>query len=222
MTERDRLQQQIFNIIGIRADKPKSIPAAKDENQKIPMPADKTKSDGISKCTTFNNARKILTKKLCCTPAHADENDNIYKDGNYVTGSTMPNDENNRIYRATCTETLKLTELGKARRGLTGDAIINVLTKKLAEITSIDEVDKKYPVYRICTLIAMWVSLKISSNTSDFVIPYDNVCKVILKGGVVKYKSLEGEYWQVNADTKKKLNVQLCEDISTPLELSSE
>ncbi|XP_050431233.1 uncharacterized protein LOC126839858 [Adelges cooleyi] len=119
MTEEHFLQQDIFNILGIRADKPKSIP----------NPADTTKSIRADKPISIPNPADT-TKS---TPAHADENDNIYKDGNYVRGSTVHNDEYNRIYKATNTETLKLTKLGKARRDLTGDAIINVLTKKLGD-----------------------------------------------------------------------------------------
>ncbi|XP_050427361.1 uncharacterized protein LOC126837488 [Adelges cooleyi] len=78
MTEKYKLQQDILYIIGIRADKPKIIPAANDEKQKIPMPADTTKSDGISKSTTFNNARKIVKRKLCCSTMHDDEYKRIY------------------------------------------------------------------------------------------------------------------------------------------------
>ncbi|XP_050439633.1 uncharacterized protein LOC126845118 [Adelges cooleyi] len=126
MTEEDRLQWEIFEIIGIPAADDENqnctpqdyennniykdirIPAADDDNLGTPMPADTTKSNGISKRTTFNKAFICLKKKLgkFCTPAHADENNSIYKDGNYVTGSTVHDDEYNRIYKATTIYTL--------------------------------------------------------------------------------------------------------------------
>ncbi|XP_050435442.1 uncharacterized protein LOC126842472 [Adelges cooleyi] len=164
--------------------------------------------------TVPEHAKTLNFDLLQGIPAAKDENQS----------STAHDNEHKRIYKATSTETLKLTELGKARRLLTGKAIIKVLTQKLAEIILVDEVDKEKPVERICALIAMWVSLKMSSNT--YYVTYDDVCAVVLNVGeieyFVKYRSFKGEYWQVNADTKKKeLNAQLREDISTQLELTA-
>ncbi|XP_050434856.1 uncharacterized protein LOC126842044 [Adelges cooleyi] len=218
MTEKNTLQPKIFDIIGIAADEPKIIPAADESNQIIPMPAATAKSKETAKGTKFGEmAKSYLTqgcKILGCAP-HDNEKQSYY---------SAPDAKFRRTYiayAATRSQTSRLKELGKARRDITGNAIINVLTQKLAEFISGGQ---KYPVKKICKLIGIWVSLKMISNT--FPTNNGDVCEIELLGDKVKkivmYRPLDGIYCQIKANDinsgTKKLTAQLRENLSIPLE----
>ncbi|XP_050431218.1 uncharacterized protein LOC126839838 [Adelges cooleyi] len=193
------LQQKLFQTLGI----PIILPNENNE---------------ILRITTLGKTRTYLTGKaldnlrnqISDIPSLDDKNQSV----------TKHDDKYKISYKATRRAIIKLTELGKARRLLTGKAIINVLTQKLAEQISYD---KKYSVHRICTLIAMWISLKTASLPFDIVDHEEDIdiCEVYNKDwNAVKYRSFEGIYWQVNVnniDTRiKQLNVQLLDDSCIP------
>ncbi|XP_050439632.1 uncharacterized protein LOC126845117 [Adelges cooleyi] len=126
-------------------------------------------------------------------------------------GTPMPADTTKSI------ETLKLPDLGRTRRGLTGNAIINVLTKKLAE--TINTVEYALSLQRSCNLIAMWISL-ITSKKMDCTIDSNyKYCKVLDdNNNYVKYMSLENGYYQVDKKGNQigELIVQLRDKSSFP------
>ncbi|XP_050439593.1 uncharacterized protein LOC126845073 [Adelges cooleyi] len=208
MTEKYDLQPKIFDIIGNAVDEPKSIPVADESNQ----------SKETSKCLKLGEtAKNIVTKsfKMIGRAPHDNEKQSYYPE---------PDDKFRRTYiayAATRSQTSRLKELGKARRDITGNAIINVLTQKLDEFISGGQ---KYPVKKICVLIGIWVSLKMISNTS----PTNNgdVCEIELLGNkskkFVMYRPLDGIYCQIKANDinsgTKKLTAQLRENLSIPLE----
>ncbi|XP_050434855.1 uncharacterized protein LOC126842042 [Adelges cooleyi] len=132
-----------------------------------------------------------------------------------------PDAQYKRTYTATRIETSRLKELGKARRDITGNVIINVLTQKLDEFISGGQ---KYPVQNICVLIGIWVSLKMTSNTS--VLNTGDVCEVQLLLGdkvsnIVKYRPFKYIYHQVKAKDidgrMETLTAQLRDNLSIPL-----
>ncbi|XP_050427358.1 uncharacterized protein LOC126837485 [Adelges cooleyi] len=125
--------------------------------------------------------------------------------------TTSSNDDNEdldkEIYK-TSDEIEKLTELGNARRELTGKAIINVLTQKLAE---------NLPVNGICVFIALWLSL-ITSSMMEYTIEYttgdEEICVVKDENyNLVQYRAFGRVYYQVyvnNINSKiQELKVQL-------------
>ncbi|XP_050431175.1 uncharacterized protein LOC126839803 [Adelges cooleyi] len=205
--EKYTLQPKIFKIIGIAAGKLKNIPVDDDSNQISTIPADTTKGKETLKCPTLSgNAKMCLTesfKKIC---------DPQYK----------------KTYTATSSQTSRLKELGKARRDITGNAIINVLTQKLSDYEAdFKSGGRKYPVKKICVLIGIWVSLKMSLNT--YPINKDDICEVLFTiplNSIVKIGSFEGIYYQLEVNAihivKKKLTVLLKENLSIPLEFTLE
>ncbi|XP_050431179.1 uncharacterized protein LOC126839808 [Adelges cooleyi] len=200
LTQTDNLQQELFQNLGIPIVYP-------------------NKSNEILRITTLGKTRTYLTgkalhnlhKQIIDIPALDDKNQTV----------TKHNDIDKRSYKATRRATIKLTELGKARRLLTKKAIKNVLTQALAELISYD---KKHCVYTFCTLIALWISSKTASIP---IVSVDHegddieICVVYDKDrNAVKYRPFMGIYWQVNVnktDTKiEELNVQLLDDSSIP------
>ncbi|XP_050434864.1 uncharacterized protein LOC126842053 [Adelges cooleyi] len=204
MTEKHTLQQEIIKIETLKrnefGEKAKSC-----INQNV-------KKIGINGvvCTPNNNKNQKIS--LAAVPSSS-------------KSSTPNDDERNRIYEATSSQTTQLKELGKARRDYTENVIINVLKKKIAEIYSHNPT---YPSHRICVLIAIWVSLKTTSNTSCTY--YSGVCKVQLLGNLVKntvmYRRFSNNYYQVPAndigDQMQTLTAQLQQNLSIPLELTPE
>ncbi|XP_050431176.1 uncharacterized protein LOC126839804 [Adelges cooleyi] len=204
MTETHSLQRKIFETLG------------------IPMPVIPNESNDILRITTREKERSFLTgkalhnllKQIFYIPAF----DNKYQ------SISAHDDKFERVYNTSRRAILKLTELGKARRLLTGKAIRNVLTQKLGEYKSgLISYDKMYSVHRNCTLIAMWFTLKTASLTADSVrhVQDIDICIVYDKDwNAVKYRPFKSIYWQVNVnkmDTKiEELNVQLLDDSSIP------
>ncbi|XP_050434016.1 uncharacterized protein LOC126841517 [Adelges cooleyi] len=199
MTEKYTLQPKIFDIIGNAVDEPKSIPVADESNQ--------------SRAPHDNEKQRMPLPAVSSTSSY-----------NVIRYYPEPDDKFRRTYiayAATRSQTSRLKELGKARRDITGNAIINVLTQKLDEFISGGQ---KYPVKKICVLIGIWVSLKMISNTS----PTNNgdVCEIELLGNkskkIVMYRPLDGIYCQIKANDinsgTKKLTAQLRENLSIPLE----
>ncbi|XP_050444197.1 uncharacterized protein LOC126847820 isoform X2 [Adelges cooleyi] len=148
----------------------------------------------------------IVLPELALTDKIEDEQESLIKQeymqreisqNIYIPVPDAPDDTENSF------EDLNLFSLGNDRRSLTRKALKNVILHKLAAAAfepRISQIGEMYRVFKLCNLLAMWISTYTTLLTStDVNNSIDRICILNDESNqVTKYRSIEGTYYQVD------------------------